>query len=37
MGFNLAYLFVIWPNSKGPGQSYEHFDSEYLQNGGRYG
>ena len=36
IGFLLAYLHFTLDHSKRQDQSYEHFNEEYVLNGGRY-
>ena len=33
MGLQIAYLYLTLTNSKGQGQCYTYFDSEYVGNG----
>ena len=37
MIIRLAYLYLTLTHSKGQDQVHAHFDSEYLENGKRYG
>ena len=36
MAIRLPYLHLTFTDSKGQDQVYAHFDSEYLEYGGRY-